>query len=364
MSSAQETLPAGILPLELEDPVTVGGMVLLGRLGTGGMGTVFLAQNGEGRRVAVKTIHPRLAADQAFRARFASEVANAGRVASFCTAQVLGHGEDTGLHRSGLPYMVSEFIGGVSLARRVHDSGPLPVSDLHGVAVGVATALAAIHEAGLVHRDLKPSNVVLTLSGPRVIDFGIARALDSATSWTTTGTVLGTPGWMAPEVLVGGKATSAADIFGWGLLMAYAGTGRPAFGEGQALDVARRVVQDQPDLAGLPSGALGQLIRSALCKNPADRPSAPELMMRLVGREFQTRAAAADPIPDGFRYRKQLMVGALMLAVAALAVGVTVALPGGGDTAPNVTIQPQVTPDAQEQLRAVTTPPLKRHKKQ
>jgi serine/threonine protein kinase len=193
-----------------------------------------------------------------------------------------------------------------------------------------------------------------------VIDFGIARALDSATSWTTTGTVLGTPGWMAPEVLTGGKATPAADIFAWGLLMAYAGTGRPAFGEGQALDVARRVVQDRPDLNGLPSGPLGQLIRSALCKNPADRPSAPELMMRLVGREFQSLTAAPTPEPaqPGFRYRKQLMVGGLMAAVAALAFGVSFALPGGGDSAPTVTIQPQVT----EKVRAVTTPPLKKHR--
>jgi len=292
----QETLPGGIHPLTREDPRTVGGLPLLGRIGSGGMGAVYLAEEPGGRRVAVKTIHPRLAEDKVFRARFADEVALAGRVASFCTAQIIGHGEDYDLHPAGLPYMVSEYIGGVSLARRVHESGPLPASDLHGVALGVATALAAIHEAGLVHRDLKPSNVVLTLSGPRVIDFGIARALDATTSWTTTGTVLGTPGWMAPEVLMGGSATPAADVFAWGLLMAYAGTGRPAFGEGQALDVARRVVHEEPDLEGLEEGTLAQLVRAALDKKPEKRPSAPELMLRLVGRDPDEPLPAPVPV--------------------------------------------------------------------
>ncbi len=291
----QETLPGGIHPLTVEDPAVVGGLRLLGRIGSGGMGTVYLAEDDEGGRVAVKTIHPRLAEDKVFRARFADEVALAGRVASFCTARIIGHGEDAALHPAGLPYMVSEYIGGVSLARRVHESGPLPASDLHGVALGVATALAAIHEAGLVHRDLKPSNVVLTLSGPRVIDFGIARALDASTSWTTTGTVLGTPGWMAPEVLVGGSASPAADVFAWGLLMAYAGTGRQAFGEGQALDVARRVVQDEPALDGLEEGVLRRLVRAALSKSPEKRPSAPELMLRLVGRDPEEPLPAAAP---------------------------------------------------------------------
>ncbi|WP_344239480.1 serine/threonine-protein kinase [Actinocorallia libanotica] len=284
----------------MEDPAVVGGLPLLGRIGSGGMGAVYLAEDAEGGRVAVKTIHPRLAEDKAFRARFAHEVALAGRVASFCTARILGHGEDEALHPAGLPYMVSEYVGGVPLARRVHESGPLPASDLHGVALGVATALAAIHEADLVHRDLKPSNVVLTLSGPRVIDFGIARALDADTSWTTTGTVLGTPGWMAPEVLVGGSASPAADVFAWGLLMAYAGTGRQAFGEGQALDVARRVVQDEPDLDGLEEGVLRRLVRAALSKAPQERPSAPELMLRLVGRdpEEPLPAPVAVPVPS------------------------------------------------------------------
>lgn len=332
----RETLPGGIQALELEDPSSVGGLPLLGRLGSGGMGTVYLAEAPDGRRVAVKIIHPRLAEDKAFRARFAHEVKLAGRVASFCTAQILAHGEDPALHRLGLPYMVSEYVGGFSLARRVHENGPLPASDLHGTAHGVAAALAAVHAAGLVHRDLKPSNVVLTLSGPRVIDFGIARALDSSTSWTTTGTVLGTPGWMAPEVLVGGTATPACDVFAWGLLMAYAGTGRMPFGEGKALEVARRVVQDQPDLEGISDGPLLQLIRSALCKHPEDRPTAPELMLHLVGRppEFV-------PPPEPPRSRRTLIIAGVMVMVAALAVGVASAMPASSPSAE--TVQPEAS---------------------
>jgi serine/threonine protein kinase len=258
------------------------------------MGTVYLADAPDGRRVAIKVIHTRLAEDRAFRARFKDEVMLAGRVASFCTAGILGHGEDQALHPAGLPYMISEYIGGLPLARRVHENGPLSPSDLHGVALGVVNALAAIHAAGLVHRDLKPSNVVLTLSGPRVIDFGIARALDASTTWTTTGTVLGTPGWMAPEVLTGGTATPAADVFGWGCLMAYAGTGRLPFGQGQALDVARRVVQEEADLAGL-SGPLVPLIRAALHKRPENRPSTTDLMMRLVGQPIVMAPTAVQP---------------------------------------------------------------------
>ncbi|MEO5874457.1 MAG: serine/threonine-protein kinase [Streptosporangiaceae bacterium] len=314
----RDTLPGGILPLELEDPRMVGGLPLLGRVGAGGMGTVYLADAPDGRRVAIKVIHPRLAGDRAFRARFKDEVVLAGRVASFCTAGILGHGEDRALHPAGLPYMISEYIGGLPLARRVHESGPLSPSDLHGVAVGVVNALAAIHAAGLVHRDLKPSNVVLTLSGPRVIDFGIARALDASTSWTTTGTVLGTPGWMAPEVLTGGTATPAADIFGWGCLMAYAGTGRLPFGEGQALDVARRVVQEDPDLTGL-SGTLVPLIRAALHKRPENRPSATDLMMRLVGQPIAMRPTMVQPpiIVEQPRKvsRRALLAGAGLSAV-------------------------------------------------
>ncbi|MFI0355105.1 serine/threonine-protein kinase [Actinomadura sp. 9N407] len=266
-------------PLEAGDPPMVGGYPLIGRIGAGGMGTVYLAREpGSDGRVAVKTIHPHLAADAAFRQRFRDEADLAGRVASFCTARVVAHGEE-----DGRPYIVSEYVGGMSLQHRISSGGPLPGADVHGVAVSVISALAAIHSAGLVHRDLKPANVMLTLSGCRVIDFGIARALDATSTLACTGTVLGTPGWMAPEVLRGGTATPAADIFAWGCLIAHAATGRLPFGDGQATAVAVRVMRAEPDLSGLPSSLL-PAVRSALSKDPGRRPSAPNLLLGLVGQ--------------------------------------------------------------------------------
>ncbi|QXJ21016.1 serine/threonine protein kinase [Actinomadura graeca] len=277
-----------IRPLEPADPRTVGGHTLLGRLGSGGMGTVYLgADPASGGRVAVKTIHPHLADDPSYRRRFRDEADLAGRVASFCTARVLAHGEE-----DGRPYLVTDYVGGVSLRHRLAGGGPLPPGDLHGVAVGVASALAAIHAAGLVHRDLKPSNVMLTLSGCRVIDFGIARSQDSCGTTAATGTVLGTPGWMAPEVLVGGPSTPAADIFAWGCLIAHAGTGRLPFG-GDAASL--RTATGQPDLAGLP-GPLLPSVRAALAKHPADRPSASDLLLALV-EQGHHGPVTAPPVP-------------------------------------------------------------------
>ncbi|WP_378282630.1 serine/threonine-protein kinase [Actinomadura rugatobispora] len=280
-----------VRPLEAGDPRTVGGYSLLGRIGAGGMGTVYLGRRSDSdRRVAVKTIHPHLAVDAAFRDRFRDEAVLAGRVASFCTARVLAHGEE-----DGRPYIVSEYVGGMSLQHRITAGGPMPDADAHAVAVGVVSALAAIHSAGLVHRDLKPANVMLTLSGCRVIDFGIARSQDTPGTLTSAGTVLGTPGWMAPEVLRGGYATPAADIFTWGCLVAYAGTGRMPFGEGEPAAVALRVMREEPDLDGLPV-ALLNAVRPALAKDPRDRPTASGLLLALVqgtGRPAPAPSATA-----------------------------------------------------------------------
>ncbi|MEU8345806.1 serine/threonine-protein kinase [Spirillospora sp. NPDC048832] len=261
-----------IRPLEPADPRQVAGHPLLGRLGSGGMGTVYLGADPEsGGRVAVKTIHPHLAVDPVYRRRFKDEAHLASRVASFCTARVLAHGEE-----DGRPYLVTDYVGGVSLHDRLVHGGPLPPADLHGVAVGVASALAAIHAAGLVHRDLKPANVMLTLSGCRVIDFGIASEPDSATAAGPSGQVLGTPGWMAPEVLVGGPATPAADIFAWGCLIAHAGTGQmPIGGDPATLRVG------EADLDGLPE-PLVPAVRAALAPDPAARPTASDLLLALV----------------------------------------------------------------------------------
>ncbi|OLT12855.1 hypothetical protein BJF79_21430 [Actinomadura sp. CNU-125] len=231
-------------------------------------------------------------------------------MASFCTARVLAHGEE-----DGRPYLVTDYVGGVSLHDRLTANGPLPAGDLHGVAVGVASALAAIHAAGLVHRDLKPANVMLTLSGCRVIDFGIAGSLD-ARSAGRSGKVLGTPGWMAPEILVGGAATPAADIFAWGCLIAHAGTGRMPFGGEPA---TLRVTTGEPDLDGLPD-ALVHAVRSALEKNPAARPGAADLLLTLVEQQQPCMVPAAVSVPDTVSGAVQSAVrGAVRGAIPVLA---------------------------------------------
>src|SRR6185312_12182964 len=219
-----------VMPLEPGDPRTIGRYGLTGRLGTGGMGTVYLGRAlGGGPPVAVKVVHAELAGDPEFRARFADEVAAARRVAPFCTARVVDADP-----AARAPYLVTEFVDGVPLNVAVSDGGPLDESTLHGVALGVAAALSAVHAAGVVHRDLKPANVLLSLSGPRVIDFGIARALDVARRHTQAGMLVGTPGWMAPEQFRDGTVGPAADVFSWGSLVAYAATGHNPWSHAQS----------------------------------------------------------------------------------------------------------------------------------
>lgn len=241
------------------------------------MGAVYLGRDPEERPVAVKVVRAELAGDKTFLARFHDEAANAQRVASFCTAQVLEHGEDL-----GLAYMVTEYIDGPSLLQHVSEKGALSPGMLHGVAVGVAAALVAIHSAGLVHRDLKPSNVLLSISGPRVIDFGIARALDMASSHTRTGQVVGTPGWIAPEQITTQQVTPAVDVFAWGCLVAFAASGRNPFGQGSFQLLAARAVHADPEVDDLPAPLAG-IVQAALRKDPAQRPSARDLLLALVG---------------------------------------------------------------------------------
>ncbi|MFC7326683.1 serine/threonine-protein kinase [Marinactinospora rubrisoli] len=271
-------LPKNLEPLAAGDPATIGPYVLAGRLGSGGMGTVYLGRSPEkGAHVAIKVIRPELAFDEATRARFRDEMENARRVASFCTAKVLDHGSF-----ENRPYMVTEYIAGTALAEHIATHGPLDSSTLHGFALGIAAALAAIHGAGLVHRDLKPANVLLSLSGPRVIDFGIARALNTATNHTQTGIVMGSPGWMAPEQLLEEKVTTAADIFAWGCLVAFAGTGAHPFGNGDAMTLGKRVLFAEPQITGLDS-PLDRLVAKALAKEPERRPKAQDLLLELAG---------------------------------------------------------------------------------
>ncbi|MFE9101871.1 protein kinase domain-containing protein [Actinomadura geliboluensis] len=286
--------------LRPDDPTRIGRYRIEAKIGEGGMGAVYLGRDEAGRAVAVKVVRAELAGDRTFLARFHDEAANAQRVASFCTAQVLEHGEDL-----GLAYLVTEYIDGPSLLEHVAEKGALSPGMLHGVAVGVAAALVAIHSAGLVHRDLKPSNVLLSISGPRVIDFGIARALDMASAHTRTGQVVGTPGWIAPEQITTQQVTPAVDVFAWGCLVAYAASGRNPFGQGSFQLLAARAVHADPEVGDLPP-ALAGLVRAALAKDPGARPTARDLLLALVGGageaavttelgESWTPPAAGDP---------------------------------------------------------------------
>ena len=206
-------------PLRAHDPRSVGRYQLLGRLGAGGMGTVYLGRGGDGRLVAVKVIQAALADDRDFRARFRSEVNRARQVPPFCTAEVLDADVD-----GDQPYLVVEYVDGPNLTEVVRENGPLAAGALQSVALGVANALVAIHSAGVIHRDLKPQNVLFSLGNPKVIDFGIARAFEATSRHTRTGEMVGTVAYMAPERLEGvdREVGYPADIFSWAVVVAFA----------------------------------------------------------------------------------------------------------------------------------------------
>ena len=264
-------------PLNAEDPVSIGPFRLFGRLGVGGMGRVFLARSAGGRTVAVKVVHAELAAQDEFRRRFAREVAALERVGGTGTAPVLG--SDT---EAESPWVAIGYVPGPSLRTVVGDEfGPLPPATVKALASGLARALVHIHAAGLVHRDLKPSNVLLTVDGPRISDCGIARAVDTIADGgglTTTGAVVGSPGFMSPEQVRGDRLTPASDIFCLGSVLAYAATGRSPFGTADSGVHATmfRIAHDEPDLTDL-APELAGLIRACLAKDAAGRPSAEEI---------------------------------------------------------------------------------------
>ncbi len=266
-------------PLQDDDPRTAGEYILQARLGAGGMGRVYLSHTPGGRAVAVKVIRPELADDRDFRDRFRQEVANARRVQGVCTVPVLDSDVE-----GPMPWLATAYIPGPSLAEAVKENGPLPKETVLLLTAGVAEALQDIHRAGIVHRDLKPSNVLLALDGPRVIDFGVARAVD-ATSLTHTGSAIGTPAFMAPEQALGGEITGAADVFALGQITAFAATGVGAFGDGPSHGVLYRIVHEEPQLGELPD-YLVELVAGCLPKEPARRLT-PADVIRLC--------AAADP---------------------------------------------------------------------
>ena len=276
-------------PLEPGDPPRLGRFEILGRLGEGGQGVVYLGRgtNPGEERVAVKVL--RSTADVTVLERLARELDAIHQVQPFVTAGVIEASAE-GDRR----YVVSEFIDGPSLQERVDARGPLPEGDLRRLAVGTATALTAIHGAGVVHRDFKPANVLLGPDGPRVVDFGIARLTDAA---TITSGLIGTPSYVAPEQLSGARPTSAVDIFAWAVTMMYAATGRLAFGADSVPAVMHRIMYEEPDLTGVPP-SLRAVILECLDKNPARRPSARDLLLRLVDPSAQ-RAPAAPAAPAG-----------------------------------------------------------------
>ncbi|MFF8775220.1 serine/threonine-protein kinase [Kitasatospora sp. NPDC015120] len=263
-------------PLAADDPRQVGGYRLLRRLGAGGMGRVYLGRSTGGRTVAVKVVRRDLAGDAEFRARFRQEVAAARRVGGTWTPPVLD--ADTG---SGQPWVATGYVAGPALTTAVREFGPLPEPAVRTLGVGLAAALAHVHGLGLVHRDVKPSNVLLTLDGPRLIDFGIARALDATSALTRSGQVFGSPGFMSPEQANGLPAGPAGDVFSLGAVLAYAASGTMPFGSGVSAPVLLyRVLHEEPDLSGL-AGPLYPLVRDCLAKDPAARPTPALLRERL-----------------------------------------------------------------------------------
>ncbi|MEV4460015.1 serine/threonine-protein kinase, partial [Microbispora sp. NPDC049633] len=261
-----------VAPLEPDDPRTLGGFRISGRLGEGGQGVVYLGHAPDGAPVAVKVLKTGL--DPVVRARLSRELDALRGVAPFCTARVI-----TAMVDGREPYVVSEFVDGPSLQQRVSASGPLRGGELERLAVGTATALAAIHGAGIVHRDFKPGNVLLGPDGPRVVDFGIARQGESET--ITAGPV-GTPAYLAPEHIAGRPATPASDVFAWGATIVFAATGRAAFGADNVAAVLHRIMTTFPDLTPLPP-PLRALVGRCLAKDPAARPAARDLLLELVG---------------------------------------------------------------------------------
>ncbi|MDA5280560.1 serine/threonine-protein kinase [Streptomyces sp. Isolate_45] len=265
-------------PLEAGEPRTIGAYRLLGRLGAGGMGRVYLGRSAGGRTVAVKIVHPHFASDEEFRARFRREVEAARRVGGEWTAPVLDADPE-----AAVPWVATGYVAGPSLDRAVAGHGPLPGSAVRAVGAGLARALVAVHALGLVHRDVKPSNVMLTLDGPRLIDFGIARATDGTASLTSTGVSVGSPGYMSPEQILGKGITAAADVFSLGAVLAFAATGRPPFSGDNSATLLYKVVHEPPELDGIPAGELRTLIESCLAKAASERPAPEDLVVALGG---------------------------------------------------------------------------------
>ncbi|WP_242911031.1 protein kinase domain-containing protein [Actinomadura terrae] len=261
------------------DPVRIGAHRVLRRLGQGGQGVVYLAEDGRGERVAIKVLHAASLGDARARERFVREIEAARRVASFCTARVL-----EAAFEGEVPYVVSEYVEGPSLRQAVTAGGPRAGGALDRLAIGTITALAAIAEAGIVHRDFKPDNVLLAADGLRVIDFGIARVANAGSS--VTGHVIGTPAYMAPEQFEGGAVGPPADVYAWACAMVYAATGRPPHGADSIPQIMYRKLRGEAEFgefAGRASGALAAMVERGLSRDPGVRPAAKDILLSLIG---------------------------------------------------------------------------------
>ncbi|WP_326635801.1 transporter substrate-binding domain-containing protein [Streptosporangium sp. NBC_01755] len=293
-----------IAPLEAGEPRQLGPFRVVGKIGEGGQGIVYLGINAAGERAAIKLLHVKFSGDAVARSRFAREARAAQRVASFCTAGVL----DADL-KGDTPYIASEYIEGRSLREVVETDGPLRGAALQRLAIGTATALTAIHHASIVHRDFKPDNVLIAADGPRVVDFGIARILDS--TGTITSRAIGTPAYMAPEQISGSAVGPHSDVFAWGATIAFAATGETIF-EGRSIAVVlNRILNHEVDLGSLPQPLRG-VVTSALAKSPTARPSADQILLRMLGHPETVNASPAIltqgvkvATPDELRSRAQ-----------------------------------------------------------
>ncbi|MDI2127612.1 WD40 repeat domain-containing serine/threonine protein kinase [Yinghuangia seranimata] len=325
------------------DPHAIGAYQLEAVLGAGGMGEVFLGRSPGGRRVAIKVVRPDFAAAAEFRRRFAQEVEAARRVGGFWTAPVVDADPE-----AVRPWVATAYFDAPDLTTVINRAGPLDEQHVGELGAGLAEALASIHKVGLVHRDLKPSNILITDDGPRIIDFGIAKAVEG-TALTAKGTVIGTPGFMAPEQVTGGTVTEASDVFSLGAVLTYAAAGHGPFGEGSAHVLLYRVVHDEPDLREVPAG-LRSALAACLSKHPQQRPTTDKLLHLLTGTQtprwgnpappphptaLATAATVNAAVPDsasnsgrlmGWRPSRRAVLAAGVSALAAAAVPVVMEL--------------------------------------
>jgi hypothetical protein len=313
--------------LEPADPRLIGPYQLLGRLGAGGMGRVFLGVSAAGRPVAVKVVHAELAADPEFRARFSTEVAAARKVSGLFTALVVDADVD-----APVPWLATAYVAGPSLSEAVRSSGPLTAWPLLALAAGLAKSLTAIHAAGVVHGDLKPSNVLLAPDGPRVIDFGISQAAEAAPQ-ARAGLVVGTPSFMAPEQAAGEEVGPRSDVFSLGAVLAFAATGRKPFGTGPPAAVLDRVVRVAADLEDAPA-EVRPLIEQCLAKDPLSRPTAAELLAGVTAAQSAMKPRSEPALRDpagasrpgrprarGARHPRRLIVASAVAVILGASAG-------------------------------------------